>query len=258
MDDFVFDPNDMGDMSDMNDQAHTEPVKAVKDAADLIARAAAGERNFPKMSLAAADLVGAELRGLRLCGSDLQKANLRWANLTRASLRGADLRGSNLSEAHLDQANLRDVLFDRSALYRGVDVETIRGNPLFRRFAQDQDYIEAFKARHPISYWIWLIFADCGRSLSVWGAWAILIAVAFGFVFWGLAPHFIIHDVTQRHLGLLTWLYYSVVTFTSLGYGDIVPRTSLGEVLVIIEVGVGYLMLGGMVSILANKLARRS
>lgn len=358
MDDFVFDPNDMDDFSFAGQAGSAMPAVEVKDAAELIARAAAGEQNFPKMSLPKANLVGAELHGLRFCGSDLQqanltgadlrqcqmrdvnlrganltgaqlegadlsgadlreaqlsnadlheallpcanlqkahcyhsqmagadlnevnfsqaqlegcnleganlgeanfqKANLRWANLRNASLRAADLRAANLSETQLAHANLQDIKYDRRAQYRGVDVETIRGNPLFRRFAQDQDYIEAFKAKHPVSYWIWLIFADCGRSLSVWGAWAIFIAMLFALIYWGLSADFIIHDSAQRQHTLLTWFYYSVVTFTSLGYGDIVPRTSLGEILVIIEVGGGYLMLGGMVSILANKLARRS
>jgi voltage-gated potassium channel Kch len=57
---------------------------------------------------------------------------------------------------------------------------------------------------------------------------------------------------------LFTTTYYSVVTFTTLGFGDITPSTSLAAGIVMIEVIVGYVMLGILISILATKVARRS
>ncbi len=57
---------------------------------------------------------------------------------------------------------------------------------------------------------------------------------------------------------LFTTVYYSVVTFTTLGFGDITPRTPLAAGIVMLEVIVGYLMLGILISILATKVARRS
>jgi len=53
-------------------------------------------------------------------------------------------------------------------------------------------------------------------------------------------------------------VYYSVVTFTTLGFGDITPKTLGSAYWVMAEVVNGYLALGGLISILANKLARRS
>ena len=53
-------------------------------------------------------------------------------------------------------------------------------------------------------------------------------------------------------------LYYSVVTFTTLGFGDIVPRTQEAAWWIMAEVVMGYFMLGGLITILATKLARRS
>ena len=52
--------------------------------------------------------------------------------------------------------------------------------------------------------------------------------------------------------------YYSVVTFTTLGFGDVKPQTEVATIVVLIEVILGYVMLGGLVSIFANKVARRS
>ena len=56
----------------------------------------------------------------------------------------------------------------------------------------------------------------------------------------------------------LTPFYYSIVTYTTLGFGDVIPQNKLGQCVVIMEVVAGYLTLGLLVSILANKVARRS
>lgn len=53
-------------------------------------------------------------------------------------------------------------------------------------------------------------------------------------------------------------LYYSIVTFSTLGFGDISPISLESKHWVMIEVTTGYIMLGGLISIFANKLARRS
>ena len=54
------------------------------------------------------------------------------------------------------------------------------------------------------------------------------------------------------------FMYYSVVTFTTLGFGDIVPSQPWARGIVALEVVLGYVMFGGLISIFANKLARRS
>jgi len=50
----------------------------------------------------------------------------------------------------------------------------------------------------------------------------------------------------------------SAVTFTTLGFGDIVPKTEAAAIWVMLEMAIGYVMLGGLISIFSNKLARRS
>jgi hypothetical protein len=49
-----------------------------------------------------------------------------------------------------------------------------------------------------------------------------------------------------------------LVTYTTLGYGDVTANSLIGEMLVISEVVVGYFTLGLLLSILANTIARRS
>ena len=54
-----------------------------------------------------------------------------------------------------------------------------------------------------------------------------------------------------------TALYFSVVTFTTLGFGDVTQTCDLGKLIVGAEVVLGYVMLGGLISLFANKLVRR-
>ena len=73
----------------------------VTSVSDLLARYAAGERDFRW-----ANLYGANLYDANLTGANLSWANLSWANLTGANLYDASLRGANLSWANLYDANL--------------------------------------------------------------------------------------------------------------------------------------------------------
>ncbi|MDP8254773.1 MAG: pentapeptide repeat-containing protein [Candidatus Alcyoniella australis] len=232
------------------------------------------EANLKGADLSEANLKGAVLNGANLEGADLEGANLKGADLREANLKGADLRESNLKgadlmAANLEKANVAFVRFNRICFqgrnrwsidgrYRGIRVDSCHGNARFKRMVQDEDFVEEFKAawwRYPL-YIIWLILADCGRSLWPWIGWSILFAVWFGFKFASFGPE-------AFHLVHLPWsigamIYYSVVTFTTLGFGDIAPKTLEAAYWVMAEVIVGYVMLGGLISILATKLARRS
>jgi uncharacterized protein YjbI with pentapeptide repeats len=94
------------------------------DASELLARYAAGERDFCGVDLSDAYLWGANLSGAnlseaKLCGVNLSEANLSGANLSEANLSeadlwaanlsGVDLRGADLSSADLCEANLSGV-----------------------------------------------------------------------------------------------------------------------------------------------------
>jgi voltage-gated potassium channel Kch len=59
--------------------------------------------------------------------------------------------------------------------------------------------------------------------------------------------------------GVNNWFspyYYSVVTFATLGYGDITPSDLAGQIFSVIEVIIGYQMLGGLLSVFAKKIVR--
>jgi hypothetical protein len=225
--------------------------------------------------------------GIRLFGVKLQEANLRWANLQRAdlgeanlqgaelrevnlqgaqfggaNLQGAELEGANLQYADLRRANLNKasvprVKYNKKAKYIGIRIASCYGNPGFKRFVQDQEYIEMLQKSRPFLYRIWLLSSDCGRSIVLWLFWSILLAISFGFNFFFMgSEHFAVKEPLP--FDWITMLYYSVVTFTTLGFGDITPKTHIGALLVMLEVVIGYIMLGGLIYILATKLARRA
>ena len=145
-------------------------------------------------------------------------------------------------------------------------------NPFFKRYVADQQYIRAFNQANPVLARLWRWSSDYGRSLALWASWSILFVFLFAIAYrfpapsWMLAwledfiPHF--HQATDTYSGepLTFWgcFYFSVVTFTTLGFGDVVPDNTAARFLVTLEVIFGYVMLGGLISIFANKLASRS
>jgi len=220
-------------------------------------------------NLQSARLWRANLQNAALHGAQLERTLFSRANLQGAGLVGANLRGAGLSEANLENtvlwhadfsdANVSRVKFCRSSLqrnFKSIRVTTCYGSQAFKSFAQDQDFIEELRFNSPVKFWLWYIFADCGRSFSLWAAWSLGFATLFGYLYNWMGPqHF---HVDRLPFELSSMIYYSIVTFTTLGFGDIKPATVEGSFVVMIEVLLGYVMLGGLISILANKLARRA
>jgi hypothetical protein len=124
-------------------------------------------------------------------------------------------------------------------------------------------------------FFLWWFTADYGRSFKRWAFWSIIFAFLFGLIyapcfdFFGdwwidlcnkIGPQFeqTSKAYSGQPIGFWSSLYFSIVTFTTLGFGDIVAANITARILVTFEVILGYIMLGGLISILANKLARRS
>ena len=144
-------------------------------------------------------------------------------------------------------------------------------NPFFKHYVADQQFIRAFKEKNPFWAEVWRWSSDYGRSLALWAFWSLLIAFSFSVLYMSgpswfpeqlqeQMPKF--HQVTGTDTGLpLTFwksFYFSIVTFTTLGFGDVVADNTSARIFVTLEVIFGYIMLGGLISIFANKLASRS
>jgi uncharacterized protein YjbI with pentapeptide repeats len=217
------------------------------------------QANLEKADLRGASLYMAGLQGSNLSYTNFQRAILFGAYLDGAYLFGTDLRGANLGNTSFEKAKVSNVKYNRSTQCLGIDVTHIKGSQIFVRFAKDQDYLEEMRttAWGRVKYSFWNVLADCGRSIWGWALWSFFLAFVFAIKFFSLGPDaFTTHEPLGHSFD--TMLYYSVVTFTTLGFGDIIPNTVEASRWVMAEVILGYVMLGGLISILANKIARRS
>ena len=99
-----------------------------------------------------------------------------------------------------------------------------------------------------------------GRSHPSLRQIAVTTAALFGVIFSVFADHFTFPgaDELDRRRSAFTPFYFSIVTFTTLGFGDVTPRTLLGELLVTAEVILGYFNLGLILAVLANRVTRRA
>jgi hypothetical protein len=231
-------------------------------------------------SLGAANLHNADLRGTKLCGADFDEADLSGANLSEADLTGAnlthaDITGANLRNANLAGTNLtamKDGGFkEKRGRYYGIrGLDSCFGDPLFVRDAKDQDYLDTLEVaidetsspawRRWKRFWFsaWSLI-DYGRSLAKLALGAFGVMMVFGAIFhldsvfgWQ------IFDLPASADSPLSPYYYSVVTYTRLGSGGITPTHWVGEIVLVCERILGYVTLGLLLSILANKVARRS
>ncbi|MCP4600409.1 MAG: hypothetical protein GY847_07740 [Proteobacteria bacterium] len=231
-----------------------------------------GASNLSGASLVGSDLQEATMTEAKLCGADFRAANLRGASIrnadlsnasfTRASIQDADLKHSDVSGTDFRVANLADTRLlglknFTKALWVGADIRGVdlRGAYMIRRHIMDENYLFEFKSSsryHHILYWIWWATSDCGRSIGRWGAFIMGVAAIF-------AGFYSIVDVDfGPHKTSFSPFYYSIVTLTTLGYGDAVPASLAAQVVAAIEALLGYIGLGGLLSILSNKIARRA
>lgn len=111
-----------------------------------------------------------------------------------------------------------------------------------RRIASDDKRHNVLSLYGPLSLVLLLI------------VWAAGLMIGFGSLYWAL-------DFSQsEHHSWFDQLYFSGVTFFTLGYGDIVPRTLLTKILVVIEAGTGLgfiAMVIGYLPVLYQLFARR-
>lgn len=222
---------------------------------------------LPECKLAEATFVSAELDGADLRAAAIERSRFTGACLDGADLTGADLRASDLCdvsvvEARFDNADLRGcsltgVTGYERAWWIGTDVRDIAplGVHLWKRFVGDQNYLVEFRKQGPVAevlYKLWWLTSDCGRSVLRWGICTLILVVGFALAYTAVDLDY------GNHETWLSPLYFSVVTVTTLGYGDVQPASVAAQVVAMAQVVVGYVMLGGLLSILSNKLARRA
>lgn len=235
-----------------------------------------------------AQLQGAHLFGVDLRGASLMKADLRGANLHCADLRDANLLGVQLDGARLDStvfgervlqeqqgrasrdaAQQQDLFQQAEEIYRNLRLNLERaglfgqaGRFFHREMVMRRLRLPRWGGKRLMS---WLIDLFCGygeRPLNV-VLFSMLQMFCFALLFfllgvlngerelgWSAAQ-----DLATNLQEFGACLYYSVVTFTTLGYGDIVPL-GWSRAVAALEAFVGSFTMALFVVVFVKKMTR--
>jgi hypothetical protein len=100
-----------------------------------------------------------------------------------------------------------------------------------------------------ITSWLWRVTSNYGESPLRWFA-----CTSFVITFFALS--FYLTESAAPTSSLFDNFYFSIVTFTSLGYGDIQPVGVFGRLLASLEVAAGLVFFGILLSFLTNRIGR--
>lgn len=263
----------------------------------LLTRVDLDDADLRGANLEQADVRWSTLQRVSMSGTHLEWADLRWCNLIDANIFNANLCNVDFDHANLNYAKLSPYKFASSILakakwgkfYRfghynkkttflGVNTNYINwaNNRELKRYIIKQQFIDGFIKRSKINKYLWSplwkMSCDYGNSIFRWLVTAFIVVMTFAIIFSlgsGVTPA-AIHGHEQMYSDGLTpnllvssafnWFtpaYFSVVTFTTLGFGDVVPLNFSAQLFVSLEVISGYFMLGGLMTIFAEKFIIR-
>lgn len=204
-----------------------------------------GHYDLRGITLKGHDFSGMDLSNIDFFSSNLSQNNFKSANLSNSYLSKCNIKGSSFEWAKLSGALLDNVEFDRKTNFLGVDLNQINFTlaTLLYDLALSQQRIQQLEHYYPVFSKILWLTCDYGRSLTRYMLWVCVFIIFYAFAYWyfGNRP-------------FMDWLYFSVVTFATVGYGDIVPIGTIGRVLAISEILVGYLMGGLLIAIFAKRV----
>lgn len=228
--------------------------------------------NLKQASFIGADLYEAKFQNVQLYKVELQGADLKECNFQGAEICNAYLQSADFSRAIVDDSTeIWNCEIDKKTKFEGVGLGNIRIYPKekqlleynVRRMNWEQWYtykdwvkLHPKEKRNSIVRFLMLFFRGFW-AISNYGISTIKIiatffgmACIFAFIYW-LRPEFIYFDNNiDSFQNLWHACYFSVVTMTTLGFGDIAanPNSGIGQTFLMIQVILGYVLLGALVT----------
>lgn len=238
-----------------------------------------------------ANLRGAHLFNIILIRASLMKADLSNANLHCAHLEECNLLGVKLNETKIEHIKIGASLIQESRatalevqgeseqakdfyeqaeeIYRNLrktsehqGLFTLSG-PYLRKELTMRRFQADYCSMNRISSKIVDLFCGYGEEplRVVLFSWALILFSAFFYYFFGL--HFggefqafsMDHTLQQNAIFFFECLYYSVVTFTTLGYGDFIP-VGFSRVIAALEAFTGSFTIALFVVVFVKKMTR--
>ena len=242
--------------------------------------------NLYRANLQGAELRGAKLQKgnlqrANLQGAELQGSNLQGAKLYRSELQGAWFGGVKLQGADFSMAVVNgDTIIDgcevdKETDFNGVGLDDARINPRLkqtlkyniRRKQWKKWYSEGWPLLTPFKHLFvrpfWLM-SDYGKSTFRIILFFIMLSLLFANIYhyWGIfAPPGIVENLSLPNVVEITEpgevfllplraIYFSIVTMTTLGFGDMHAKTTsyAGYFLLMLQVVLGYVMLGVLIT----------
>lgn len=204
----------------------------------------------------------AKLHGAHLEGADLSYAHLENSKFIGAFLGGTDLRDACLQDADFSRAVVDGTTLihrckvNRNTKFEGVAIDVARIYPdtnqllayNIRRMNWRQWYKEHQFLGWPVRLF-WLT-SDYGLSTGRLILSFALLASVFAVVYWLWPGYVMVNGKVGDIRGFVHALYFSVVTMTTLGFGDIAanPDSTCGQLLLMLQVILGYVLLGALVT----------
>jgi len=231
--------------------------------------------NLKNTNLSQSNLKGAELADAKLKGAKLNSAHLEEAKFYGTHLQGAKLMGACLKGADFFSANIRGTDFSRSIvdsetemfrckIYKDTDfrdvaigiIQTESGTKQLLKYNIRRMNWEDWYKKHKILRWpVWLFWkmSDYGKSTWCIVLWFFGLAFVFALIYWAWPGLVMVRGGADHLRGFIHSLYFSVVTMTTLGFGDIAanPDSYFGQILLMVQVILGYVLLGALITRLA-------
>lgn len=191
------------------------------------------------------DCSGLDLSEVDFFAADLSETLFNRSNLSNSYLSESNIRGTKFDWANLDGALLDNVRFDNSTHFLGVDIHKVNFTlaTLLYDLALSQQRIQQLEQHYKTFAWFLRTSCDYGRSFLRYLLWVLFFIVGYAGIYAALMDK-----------SFFDCLYFSVVTFATVGYGDILPVSILEKAVVISEILIGYLMGGLLVAILAKRV----
>jgi uncharacterized protein YjbI with pentapeptide repeats len=253
------------------------------------------EAHLENAYLMGAHLEYAQLHGTYLGNAYLEGAHLDNVILRGAYLDNIDLSYSYLNNAELINISFRNkkgefipfickktlfrnAVFSTKECYTKTEEKKIIkamskaqlnnmsfSDPIFGRKVRDEAWLYNWKKKNSkgikkIKRFLWCTTCDYGRNIWRWVIMSLIISLLFGFVILLYQDSFNFKTANEQLAHWYNAFYCSILTFTTSGCGNVTPKlTSFwAQFVITIEVILGYVMLGALISILVNKLARRN
>jgi tetratricopeptide (TPR) repeat protein len=105
-------------------------------------------------------------------------------------------------------------------------------------------------------YWLWRGTSNYGESLGRWALSCLLVVITFAATYGAFGIVASAGNPTNEPLRAFDYFYFSVVTFSTLGYGDLHPVGFLGQAMACIEVFAGFIMFGVLLSFIGTRFQR--